>query len=129
MRVFTTGDAQSCATGMQFPELKRCLIAILGSETQMKSRSWIGTFLVLLFALSTWAAEGSQATPDSGSFLLYVGLFNGQGVNVYKGSGHGTPAVKLVDGLQNIVGGIAVDQAQHVYIVTGGGTVVVYPRG
>lgn len=94
-----------------------------------KKCSLFASLLVLLSsALNTWAAEPVKDQPNS-TPLLYVGLFNGQDVNVYKAGKDQPPLGTLVDGLANITGGIAVDQQQNVYIVTGGGLVTVYPRG
>ena len=85
--------------------------------------------LAVSYGLATWAADtrGSRPSPNATpSFKIYLGLFNAQQVNVYR-PGHDGPISRLVDGLDNITGGIAVDQAQNVYVTTGGGWVVMYP--
>jgi hypothetical protein len=88
--------------------------------------------LVLLFAFALTARAANPQPPSQTSAsnipLVYVGLFNAQAVNIYSGSQLQLTQT-LVDGLYNSTGGIAVDSSQHVYIVTGAGIVVVYPRG
>ena len=76
------------------------------------------------------ASSGPRTDADKPSTTtLYVGLFNGQTVNLYDASGNGQPTSQLFDGLGNITGGVAVDRQKRVYVSTGSGLVMVFPGG
>lgn len=86
-------------------------------------------FLVILWTSAAWA--GGPATPKAANSgvdqLLYVGLFNGQAVNVYKVGQDKGPIRQILDGVSNITGDLAVDRDQRLYATSG--VVVVYPHG
>jgi hypothetical protein len=80
------------------------------------------------------AATGAKAaktekTDVAKNTLLYVGLFNGQLVNVYDAFGDGQPNYQLVDALGTITGGIAVGKNHEVYVTTDSGQVVAFDKG
>ena len=88
--------------------------------------------------LRAWTSASASASASSaaktgsnkpGTTTLYVGLFNGQAVNIYDAFGNGQPSAQLLDGMVNSTGGIAVDRAKRVYVSIGGGNVMVYPSG
>jgi hypothetical protein len=100
----------------------------------MKKSFWIRFSMVPMMAqaillCTAWAQPPADkpATPDT-STLLYVGLFNGQAVNVYD-SATGSQKSRILDGVFNVTGGLAVDRARKVYVATGSGSVVAYERG
>ena len=85
---------------------------------------------IVMLSLVTWAAGPSNPPQaDSSSALLYLGLFNGQGVDIFQSGHSGGPAGQLLDGLTNITGDVAVGPDRQVYVTTGGGWVVAYPHG
>jgi hypothetical protein len=71
----------------------------------------------------------TEKTNVSKNTQLYVGLFNGQVVNVYDAFGDGQPNYQFVDGLGTITGGIAVGRNHQVYVTTDSGLVVVFDEG
>lgn len=70
----------------------------------------------------------ATAADKPGTTTLYVGLFNGQTVNIYDAFGSGQPSAQLFDGLGNTTGGLAVDRARRLYVSTSSGLVMVYPN-
>ncbi len=94
--------------------------------------SWwypVTLFTCLLAASSLSAQLAAGTLTKTSKTTLYVGLFNGQTVNIYDAFGNGQPTAQLFDGLDNSTGGIAVDQSENVYVSTGGNRVMVYPAG
>jgi len=85
--------------------------------------------LTVACGISAWPADPhspAQAPSATIPFQIYVGLFNAQQVNVYN-AGRANPGKILLDGVENITGGIAVDKLQNVYVTTSPGWVVMYP--
>jgi hypothetical protein len=71
----------------------------------------------------------AKATPNkAGTTTLYLGLFNGQDVNVYDAFGNGQPTGQILDGLANTTGGLAVGHNHRLY-VSDATYVTAYPRG
>jgi hypothetical protein len=95
-----------------------CVLAAWRSGSAQTLRSHVGTSV---------ARSGSDS--KIGKTTLYVGLFNGQAVNIYDAFGNGQPTTQLLDGLYNSTGGIAVGRDRKVYVSTSGGLVVVFPGG
>src|SRR5215470_2403797 len=82
---------------------------------------------LFLGSLTLWARPPQKTNnKPAASPILYVGLFNGQKVNIYPGATDQTPT-SLYDGLANITGDLAIDQDQRVY--AGSGSIVVFPKG
>jgi hypothetical protein len=105
-------------------------------------RSWRYRAIFLACVLAAWCSGSAQtlrshvaaSVPNSAgnrhnTTTLYVGLFNGQAVNIYDAFGNGQPTAQLLDGLANSTGGIAVDQDRRVYVSTSGSTVMTFPAG
>jgi hypothetical protein len=90
--------------------------------------------VVIVGAMTMWGGDalGQTSGTDSNSPLLYTGLLGNRFVNVHQiGQASKGPSSRLIDGIGDfgVFGDIVVDQQQNVYVVVGGGHVLVYPRG
>jgi len=91
---------------------------------------WPPVVLLMLGTFIGAQAAGpvkSDLTGASNTSLLYVGLFNGQTVNVYRVPQNEGPIQQILDGVSNITGDLAVDKSQRLYATSN--AVMVYPRG
>lgn len=99
-----------------------CILAVWSSASAQTKRA--GASAPKPVSSSTAKANAKKSPKTT----LYVGLFNGQAVNIYDAFGNGQPTAQIFDGLGNTLGGLAVGHNHELY-VSDAAFVLAFPGG